>query len=261
MLLFKFQKQPSSKKTTCSDVFRRFSASAETTPTKMPNRDLIGEYLARNCAPPAILKPSFQAFSPPPQLELAYKHPRLLLEDEDEIDVLSTTGVHSSIYTETNREIEIKYVEDNSIELLDASEKNGRRGRSSVSRPNEKRNAFHSIELDTSPLSSVKVSQCKLIGNVKPNLIKTWEQLNKNQLYHVNHVVHASESSEDFYDSIDDQFISELNDIPSMCGDDEDGSSSMVTASGTAAGEGMAQYESLDKRKFAWSIESDKILV
>lgn len=117
--------------------------------------------------------------------------------------------------------------------------------------------AFHSIELDPSPPSSV--AQCTLIGNVKPNLIKTWEQLNKQQLYRVNHVVHASESSEDFYDSIDDQFISELNEIPSMCGDEEDGTSSMMTAS--AAGEGMAQYESLDKRKHAWSIESDKILV
>lgn len=229
----------------------------------MLNRDLISEYLARNCAPPAILKPSFQAFSPPPQLELAYKHPCLLFqEDDDEIDLISTIPVPSSIYTETNREIEIEYVEDNSIELLDASEKNGRRGRLSVRRPNEKRNAFHSIELDTSAPSSGNATQCKLIGNVKPNLIKTWEQLNKQQLYRVNHVVHASESSEDFYDSIDDQFISELNEMPSMCGDDEDGgSSSMMTASATAAGEGMAQYESLDKRKLAWSIESDKILV
>lgn len=228
----------------------------------MPNRDLISEYLARNCAPPAILKPSFQAFSPPPQLELAYKHPRLLFQDEDdEIERTTPVTPQSSIYTETNREIEIKYVEDNSIEVLDASENNGRCGRLSARRPPDKRNAFHSIELESSPPTSVNFSQCKLIGNVKPNLIKTWEQLNKHQLYRVNHVVHASESSEDFYDSIDDQLISELNEIPSMCDDDEDGSSSMMTASGTAAGEGMAQYESLDKRKLAWSIESDKILV
>lgn len=68
--------------------------------------------------------------------------------------------------------------------------------------------------------------------------------------YRIN-VVRHSESSEDFYDSIDaddEHFLCNVDDVPSMCADGE-----YLT---TAAGEVMAD-DLLDKRKICWSIDSE----
>lgn len=231
-------------------------------------RHLIREYLARTVAPPAIFKPSFQAFSPPPALELAYKHPRLLFEQEDEPEMerLSSSPKINS-FLEQNRELTVQYVDDNSIEMLDATKETLIQPRTfSV-----KRTAFEKPTEEVLP-------HCKLVGKVTPNLIKTWEQLNAgNQPNPLPALSTNSQGphqlqSEDFYDSIDDdQLVSELERIPSMCDeyhdllDDDVNGMDEVLFDGRmlgrqAAGEVMAQFESIDKRKICWSMDSDKVL-
>lgn len=247
------------------------------------NRNLIREYFTRTRLPPAIFKPSFTPFSPPPQLDIAYTHPARLLTD-------STIAQPESIYVETNREIEIKYVDDNSIELLDAGcEKSCQRIASTNSSGNdipsgsgssgkEKQIAFQSFVVD---VPSEAVNLCKLIGKVSPNLVKTWEQLNDGnnkpnyvrstsndsdkilypeptevvtgkKQYQVNHVVHSG-SSEDFFDSIDGKLSSDIECLVSLCCDNMDDC--------YAAGEVMAEFESLDRRKICWSMESSSCIV
>lgn len=244
---------------------------------------MIREYLARTVVPPAIFKPSFQAFSPPPALELAYKHPRLLFEqdDDEQQDSVVDEGSPSTkpnSFVERNRELTVQYVDDNSIEILEANKET-----SIVVQPRTfsvKRTAF--------PEPDVQSNDCKLVGKVTPNLIKTWEQLNANSqpnrtvstLSSVHHQGAAHQlQSEDFYDSIDDdQIVSELERIPSMCDGDEfsdlldddadvdlDGMMDEVLFDGRtlgrqAAGEVMAQFESIDKRKICWSMDSEKVL-
>lgn len=244
------------------------------------NRNLIREYFTRTRLPPAIFKPSFTPFTPPPQLDIAYTHPARLLIDP-------TITQPESIYVETNREIEIKYVDDNSIELLDAGcEKSSQRKShysnddSSGSRK-EKQIAFKSFVVDAPTDAPMAVNLCKLIGKVSPNLVKTWEQLNdvtsnnkpnfvrstsndsekilypeagevlNAKQYQVNHVVHSG-SSEDFFDSIDGKLSSDLECLVSICCDNMD--------DGYAAGEVMAEFESLDRRKICWSMESSRVV-
>ncbi len=225
--------------------------------------------------PPPIFKPFFTPFTPPPQLDIAYTHPARLLTD-------SSVAQPESIYVETNREIEIKYVDDNSIELLDAGcEKSCQR---KIPNPNvdspsssgkEKQIAFQSFVVDVPTTDAVNL--CKLIGKVSPNLVKTWEQLNDansnakpnyvrstsnesekilypepsevvtGKKYQVNHVVHSG-SSEDFFDSIDGKMSSDLECLFSLCCDNVD--------DGYAAGEVMAEFD----RKICWSIESSRIV-
>lgn len=240
------------------------------------NRNLIREYFTRTRLPPAIFKPSFTPFTPPPQLDIAYTHPARLLTDMSDVQP-------ESIYVETNREIEIKYVDDNSIELLDAGCEKSSQRKSSNSNSDSpgsrkgKQIAFQSFVID----APTEVNLCKLIGKVSPNLVKTWEQLNDvnssnkpayvrstsddsekilypepNDLlnakqYQVNHVVHSG-SSEDFFDSIDGKLNSNLECLVSLCCDNID--------DGYAAGEVMAEFESLDRRKICWSIESSRIV-
>ncbi|KAJ6637282.1 Translocon-associated protein subunit delta, partial [Pseudolycoriella hygida] len=191
------------------------------------NRNLIREYFTRTRLPPPIFKPSFTPFTPSPQLEIAYTHPARLLTDP-------TIMQPESVYNETNREIEIKYVDDNSVELLDAgckiSDQQIYSNEDSCNSRKEKQIAFQSFVVETPPTEEANL--CKLIGKVSPNLVKTWEQLNDlssnakpNYLrstsnesekilypeptelvtgkpYEVNHVVHSG-SSETFFDSID----------------------------------------------------------
>uniref|UniRef100_A0A1Q3F5C0 Uncharacterized protein n=1 Tax=Culex tarsalis TaxID=7177 RepID=A0A1Q3F5C0_CULTA len=145
------------------------------------SRDLIGEYLAaknRSQGPPAILIPQ-QVTAPSrdsEDLELAYKHPILLMNDEDEQNVFCS--VVSSVGNERNREVEVRYVDDNSIELLDAREDFGEGEKESLIVPKPKKMAFHSLK--GSPVRNGvdgDESKCRLVGKVNPNILKTWEQL------------------------------------------------------------------------------------
>lgn len=214
-------------------------------------------------------------------MELAYTHPRLLFEhDEDDerrevVDGFRETRSSASpklnSFVERNRELTVTYVDDNSIELLDATKETALQPRTfSV-----KRTAFTSIEKS----ADETLASCKLVGKVNPNLIKTWEQLNaSNPPKRVTTTAQRPQQlqSEDFYDSIDDdQLVSELERIPSMCDvddyndllDDDLDLNGMdeVMFDGRAfgrraAGEVMAQFESMDKRKICWSMDSEKIL-
>lgn len=174
---------------------------------------------------------------------------------------------------ETNRELTVQYVDDNSIEMLDATHE-------SVVHHHQprtfsvKRTAFTSIEKP----SAGAQSSCKLVGKVDPHLIKTWEQLNAGNQTHRESALSGGNAqgpqlqSEDFYDSIDDdQLVSELERIPSMCDDgnefndllDDDVDDVLFdgrTLGRQAAGEVMAQFESIDKRKICWSMDSEKVL-
>lgn len=299
------------------------------------SRDLIGEYLAaknRTQGPPAILIPQQAAAAAPRRdaddLELAYKHPILLMNDEDEQNVFCS--VVSSVGNERNREVEVRYVDDNSIELLDATREDfGEGEKESLIVPKPKKMAFHSLK--GSPVKNGADDQdakCRLVGKVNPNILKTWEQLSggdkgepvakrksslitvtssensadskqsclifyRNQYnnltapeeeeFHVNRIQHgsvsttsssstmeepkaaadprttsmvtsttttettSSEGCYDFYDSIDDS--STRIDGVVLEEDEDDDEYAM------AAGEGLADFTSLDRKKMMWSID------
>lgn len=148
-----------------------------------PARDLIGEYLAAKSRtqPPAIFHSSVQVPQPPQdteQLEFAYKHPILLMNDDDEANIYCS--VVSSVGNERNREVEVKFVDDNSIELLDAKEDFGDGEKESLIVPRPKMTAFHSLK-GGSPVKGGQDTgdggKCRLVGKVNPNILKTWEQL------------------------------------------------------------------------------------
>lgn len=122
---------------------------------------------------------------------------------------------------------------------------------------------------------------CKLIGNVKPNLVKTWEQLNGTRLNpnqmieypdyvdddglrtnytkqqtakeHSNETFIMSQSSNHFYDSIDNESIITAHD------DDEQIAMSLDFEL-KHGGEAMAEYMSIVEKKeeLCWSIDSCK---
>lgn len=192
-------------------------------------------------------------------------------------DASSSSSPKPNSFVERNRELTVQYVDDNSIEMLDATNETASQPR----RFSVKRTAFPSIE----KTGGEAQSSCKLVGKVNPNLIKTWEQLNaSNQSNRASRMAGSVQGShqlqsEDFYDSIDDdQLVSELERIPSMCDGEEyndlmmldddvelDGMDDEVLFDGRtlgrqAAGEVMAQFESIDKRKICWSMDSEKVL-
>ncbi|XP_065076473.1 serine-rich adhesin for platelets-like isoform X2 [Ochlerotatus camptorhynchus] len=149
--------------------------------TAAPSRDLIAEYLAaksRSQQAPAIFNPKLTptgSAEEQQQLELAYKHPILLMDEEENVAFCS---VVSSMGNERNREVEVKYIEDNSMELLEAkAEEMGEGEKESLIVPKPKMIAFHSPK--TSPVKAVDDTdgKCRLVGRVNPNILKTWEQL------------------------------------------------------------------------------------
>ncbi|KAL9695931.1 hypothetical protein quinque_015216 [Culex quinquefasciatus] len=242
-------------------------------------------------------------------LELAYKHPILLMNDEDEQNVFCS--VVSSVGNERNREVEVRARKESLIV------------------PKPKKMAFHSLK--GSPVKNGADDQdakCRLVGKVNPNILKTWEQLSggdkgepvakrksslitvtssensadskqsclifyRNQYnnltapeeeeFHVNRIQHgsvsttsssstmeepkaaadprttsmvtsttttettSSEGCYDFYDSIDDS--STRIDGVVLEEDEDDDEYAM------AAGEGLADFTSLDRKKMMWSID------
>ena len=236
-------------------------------------RDLIKEYLAKiRAKPPAMFNPTYLPISAlddddddEPQMGLAYKHPILLLDDET-----TTCSVVSSECNEKNREVEVKYIDDNSVDLLDKKDEE-----EPLIVPKTKI-IFHPPNLE-----QASSDKCRLVGKVNPNIIKTWEQLsgkkdNKSSLntdtssensqdkqscliyynnqfdlsevtedFRVNKIVHPIENSSDgdFYDSIDEQLYQSKQTI----GDSDD--------YGLNAGEGLADFNSIDKKKILWSID------
>jgi hypothetical protein len=226
-------------------------------------RDLIKEYLAKiRAKPPAIFSPTFLPITltdddgDEPQLELAYKHPILLMDEE-------RCSVVSSECNEKNREVEVKYIVDNSVDILDKKEDDDE----SLIVPKTK---------NFCPQKSEQRSECRLVGKVNPNILKTWEQLSgkkdgKSSLntdtssensqdkqsclmfynnlseetedFCVNKIAHVENMSDaDFYDSIDEQLFSKQT-----LGESDE--------YGLMAGEGMADCGSFDKKRMLWSID------
>lgn len=248
------------------------------------NRLLIREYLTRTRAPPAIFKPtpitSYNPLEAPQQhlVNMAYKHPQLLIDDSEENDLNANDG------NLLNGMVEKDIVSPDDIKMTE-------------SKSAFKINLFN----NGSYLNNETSNTCKLIGNVKPNLVKTWEQLNatnngdddtirmncpinynrqninarngfENQLVYPTNahlfmgggdgaspsaietnnesfiISRAASKSDHFYDSIDNEsFVTQDDDeqLASLC-DDEHG------------GEGMAEYLSLveEKEKLCWSVDS-----
>lgn len=96
------------------------------------------------------------------------------MEEEENVTFCSAV---SSVGNERNREVEVRYVDDNSIELLDAKEEIGEGEKESLIVPKPKMIAFHSPKASPVKTADEIDSKCRLVGKVNPNILKTWEQL------------------------------------------------------------------------------------
>lgn len=154
-------------------------------------------------------------------VDIAYKHPQLLIDDVDDVDGINTDATNHMGYDQ-----------------------------------------YHSPS-ETS--SERQHNECKLIGNVNPTLIKTWEQLNgfrsdENILPMANYPIHygngdgvadetttnksfiirrAAAASGHFYDSIDNEsFITQ---------DDEEQLIASICEEMATGGEALAEYISISE--------------
>lgn len=204
------------------------------------NRDLIREYLSRTRAPPAIFRPTtpftvFNQMSNHQQLvNIAYKHPQLLVDDNDT---------------------------DHNTDTIDA----GLAGASTIVEPD-------SINCSDKPKSIIINSkltenvECKLIGNVNPNLVRTWNQINGKNNSIANYpfefgpetrtndesfTIKRGVNETTFYDSID-------NDQSIITQEDEEELIASICEQMAAGGEAMAEYLSYIHKKetICWSIDS-----
>lgn len=240
----------------------------------------------RTREPPAIFQPSaMTTYNPLKALQqkfvnMAYKHPQLLISDRDECDKVDSDPDENVMKPVPD------YNDQNKCQ------------------PTFKLEIFHENDYtDGEIVKKPNENGCRLIGNVKPNLIKTWEQLNGSMTSHSvtmarqkrptqennekfddteheynpmvyfsnnnnNHILFdqskstASKNNESFvikrpasqsghfYDSIDNESVVTQDEddqlIASLCDDIEHG------------GETMAEYISLieKKEKLCWSIDS-----
>lgn len=208
-----------------------------------------------------------------------------------------TLKTDASSKEERDRDTEVKYVDDNSVEVLEA----GGSQQSSVIKLEPKiipikKTAFGSMTRQENSISYERTTaeaKCRLVGKVNPNLVRTWQQLNlRNQnsftassiesdsnsndkqsftlfcrkpynfkeleerleKFPVRKVRYTESGCDDFFDSIDDNSLTDqlLNVSNNLQEIDEN--ILMVTG---AAGEGMADFDSLEKNKLCWSIDDD----
>lgn len=208
-----------------------------------------------------------------------------------------TLKTDASSKEERDRDTEVKYVDDNSVEVLEAGDSQ----QSSVIKLEPKiipikKTAFGSMTRQENSISYERTTaeaKCRLVGKVNPNLVRTWQQLNlRNQnsftassiesdsnsndkqsftlfcrkpynfkeleerleKFPVRRVRYTESGCDDFFDSIDDNSLTDqlLNVSNNLQEIDEN--ILMVTG---AAGEGMADFDSLEKNKLCWSIDDD----
>lgn len=258
---------------------------------KKPNNpDLIREYLMRTREPPAIFQPSaMMTYNPLKALQqkfvnMAYKHPQLLIGEKDECEKIDLEPNDESHIADN-----FHYNNDqNKCRSFKLSLFNG--------------NNNHNDNVTTTTTTPKSNSDCRLIGNVKPNLIKTWEQLNSamnsqsdtlnvypkesnekldtqsdfmNPMIYLsnNHILFdqkmpttsknnesfvikrpTTSQSAHFYDSIDGCD----NESVVTQDDDDQMISSLCDEMAEHGGEAMAEYISLieKKEKLCWSIDS-----
>lgn len=249
----------------------------------LSNPDLIREYLIKTHIPPAIFKPipitTYNPLKAPQQkfCDMAYKHPQLLIHNAN-VNGLDQVDACNNTHNTTVADIELA---TNGV----ADDPKHIRYDSML-----KRNLFGADNLNVNQIAQKAIdSSCKLIGNVKPNLVKTWEQLNrarpttKQQMIaypgyvidddclrtdlaieqtsteHSNETFimsgrsksHTTRTDDHFYDSIDNESI-----ITEQCDDDQ-----IISSLGfdmEDGGEAMAEYLSIveKKEKLCWSVDS-----
>lgn len=190
---------------------------------------------------------------------------------------------------ECNRYTGVKFV-DNSGEALDTGDlKHSSIISIETSIPSVTKAAFHTMSKQENIIDKPTAkTKCRLIGNVDPKIMRTWEQLNfvtmrTNSItdsdsnsnakksftlfcrkqYNLNDLgeklekipvkrAQCTESAcDNFFDSIDDKSLTER--LLKL----EDIDSNMYNT-GYTAGEGMAHIDSLEKHEFCWSIDDDK---
>lgn len=232
--------------------------------------------MLRNREPPAIFQPTaMTTYNPLKALQqkcvnMAYKHPQLLIGEKDECEKVDTE------LDSTDPKVADNYNDQN------------------MCRTAFKLNLFNGNQQNGNTTMEKTNNDCHLIGNVKPNLIKTWEQLNSSttsqivaypmengekivtQHDYINPMIYLSNNhilfdqremdtsknnesfvmkrppsqSGHFYDSIDNESVVTQDDddqlISSLCDEMEHG------------GEAMAEYISIieKKEKLCWSIDS-----
>lgn len=240
--------------------------------------------------------------TPKDLVDMAYKHPHVLQDEIETTATSTTgsTDEDCGIYSATNGDI--KYNEFSSIELIGADEDAdfNRHCHENGFKSINKTTAFSSINdhIDGEEMGGgAGTDNCKLIGKPNPHLIKTWEKLNRKRSkefdqslkadrdflveakpkiaprrkYFTSSTTHSlagkrppneSDSSEHFYDSIDNESVFTQND------DDDDANggaliTSMCNDEIVAGGEGMAEpplsFTIDNKSKLCWSTDSDKI--
>lgn len=210
-----------------------------------------------------------------------------------------TLETDTSTKEERDRDTEVKYVDDNSVEVLEAGDESQH---SSVIKLEPriipvKKSAFGSLtrqENVDDEKSSVE-AKCRLVGKVNPNIVRTWEQLNsvilRNQnsfttssmdsdansndkqsftlfcrkpynfkeleerleKFPVRKVRYTETGCDDFFDSIDDSSLTDR--LLNVSGNLHEGDNNILMTG--AAGEGMADFDSLEKHKICWSIDDD----
>lgn len=252
------------------------------------NPDLIHKYLIRTRIPPAIMKPTpittYNPLKAPQQqfCDMAYKHPQLLIDDKDN---------NAEKIIGSNEEND----GDDDVETSTTKcELNKKQSNITHSKQNKyetmfKVNLFNANNFNVNHIAQKAInSSCKLIGNVKPNLVKTWEQLNgsisanTNQMQIIDYPVDynldsddlkkentdlspqttanknesfiiqcSSTQSDHFYDSIDNESVVTQE-------DDDDQMISSLCYDMEHGGEAMAEYISLmeKKEKLCWSVDS-----
>lgn len=234
------------------------------------NPDLIREYLMRTREPPPIFQPSaMTSYNPMKALQqkffdMAYKHPQLLIGEKDECDKTDAVSDDQAI-----RNID-HYTNPTAFKMTLFNGSN------------------HTDQID-------KTSNCHLIGNVKPNLIKTWEQLNgmpsranmitypddTNGKFHTQHeyinpsiylstkyllsnqrTCNTSQNDESFVirrpPSQSGYFYDSIDNELVVTQDDDEQVISSLCDELEHGGEAMAEYISLidKKEKLCWSIDS-----
>lgn len=131
----------------------------------------------RTREPPAIFQPTaMMIYNPLKALQqkfinMAYKHPQLLIGDEKDESTTRTTGCDDS-------ETQSVMKTDENYGNVNQSDECEERSTIKINIFNGSSNSNSGSSQLMSERSGVLNTNCHLIGNVKPNLIKTWERLN-----------------------------------------------------------------------------------
>lgn len=228
-------------------------------------------------------------------VDLAYKHPRLLIDDDDDHDDNGTAiGVGADdvvddedsagpINIDAATKQNEHYRDDTEVDgIIDDVTRRTDTVQKQIADSIRSNGAFASESFNNLHLNHLTRQfddDCKLIGKVNPNLVKTWEQLNGGRIEANDHIAypmnngvastlrnsngtrsfviyHTAENSGHYYDSIDNESVITRTEDDL---DEEIAASFIDELAVSAGGEAMADFMSIasNDRKFCWSIESN----